>query len=261
MVLRQPLMRTSVATLVLGISLPLVTSFSFPGVLPGSALRRDVNVMGAVGRALPRTAARCNAARSMVMADDAAPATVQEPFVAAGMTVENFWERCVGTWTGLRSSHSIAFGQIEQVNSDMKIVRCGDDDEELIQICKTYGYTPSDCVSILRVSWESTSDWDDHEKVTEGSSVVALVKTEGNTKGKVLRSKGYTEEIPAAGDWIMKDDGSFYMKTIYSGTGAEETFWFPTPDLRMRTSCILSQGGKGVTTATFTTEIRQKEKA
>ena len=31
--------------------------------------------------------------------------------------------------------------------------------------------------------------------------VVALVKTEGDTKGKVLRSKGYTEEIPAAGDW------------------------------------------------------------
>ena len=38
----------------------------------------------------------------------------------------------------------------EQVDSDMKIVRCGADDEELMQVCKTYGYTPSQCVSILR---------------------------------------------------------------------------------------------------------------
>jgi phycoerythrin-associated linker protein len=88
--------------------------------------------------------------------------------------------------------------------------------------------------------------------------VVAIVKTEGDRVGKVLRSIGYTEEIPAAGDWELKDDGSFYMKTIYTGTGAEETFWFATPDLRMRVSTIKSKGGKGVTTATFTTELRQK---
>ena len=37
--------------------------------------------------------------------------------------------------------------------------------------------------------------------------------------GKVLRSIGYTEEIPAAGDWELKDDGSFYMKTIYTWHG------------------------------------------
>ena len=38
----------------------------------------------------------------------------------------------------------------EQVDSDMTIVRCGEDDEELKQVCKTYGYSPSQCVSILR---------------------------------------------------------------------------------------------------------------
>ena len=105
-------MRSSVLCLVLVVSLPLVASFSIPGVLPGSALRRGVNLMGSGGRALPRTAARCKAARGMLMADDAAPAAVQDQFVATGMTVEDFWERCVGTWKGLRSSHSIAFGQI-----------------------------------------------------------------------------------------------------------------------------------------------------
>jgi len=88
--------------------------------------------------------------------------------------------------------------------------------------------------------------------------VVAVLKTEGDRKGKVLRSIGYTEEIPAASDWELREDGSFYMKTFYTMTGAEETIWFATPDLRMRLSNILSKGGKGVTTSTLTTERRQK---
>lgn len=162
-------MRTSVATLVLGISLPLVTSFSFPGVLPGSALRRDVNVMGAVGRALPRTAARCNAARSMVMADDAAPATVQEPFVAAGMTVENFWERCVGTWTGLRSSHSIAFGQIGEWRRD------------IFSVCGTLATSERSDVVVLHLRyWPSSPavlvlDWTAARQVVERDRFSALL--------------------------------------------------------------------------------------
>ena len=38
-------------------------------------------------------------------------------------------------------------------------------------------------------------------RVRNTGQVVALVKTEGDRKGKVLRSVGYTEQIPAAGDW------------------------------------------------------------
>mmetsp|Transcript_50022 Transcript_50022/g.118334 ORF Transcript_50022/g.118334 Transcript_50022/m.118334 type:complete len:255 (-) Transcript_50022:75-839(-) len=231
------------------VALPLAASFS---ALPGSALLR---------RALPRQAARNAPPLRMVIWDDHATVQLYQPReVGAGMKVEELWERSIGTWAGLRSSHSIAFGQIEEVRSDMTVDKIDKDDPELIAICKVYGYEPSACASVLRISWESTSDWDDFEKVAAGSSVVALVKTEGDTKGKVLRSVGYTENIPAAGDWTMQEDGSFYMKTIYTGTGAEETIWFVTPDVRMRTSCIQGQGGKGVTTATFTTEVRQQAK-
>lgn len=179
-------------------------------------------------------------------------------FVAAQLTIEDLWDMSVGKWKGLRSSHNIAFSQLEQVHSDMTIDKIAHDDEELLQVLDAYNYDRSQCASALRVSWVSTSDWDDYEKETTGSSVVAVLKTEGDRKGKVLRSIGYTEEIPAASDWELREDGSFYMKTFYTMTGAEETIWFATPDLRMRLSNILSKGGKGVTTSTLTTERRQK---
>ena len=55
-----------------------------------------------------------NQPTNQVVWDDFAVATPQmhRPQDMKGMNVEELWERSVGTWKGLRSSHSIAFGQI-----------------------------------------------------------------------------------------------------------------------------------------------------
>ena len=37
------------------------------------------------------------------------------------------------------------------MNSDMTIVEIGKDDEELVEICKTYGFEPEQCASALRL--------------------------------------------------------------------------------------------------------------
>ena len=79
--------------------------------------------------------------------------------------------------------------------------------------------------------------------------------------GRLLRSVGYTEEIPAVGDWEMQPDGTFVLHTLYDRAAAEERIWFGTPDLRMRCSIIKTQGGKGVMTASLSTEVRDKTKS
>ena len=49
------------------------------------------------------------------------------------MTVEDFYSNSIGSWRSLRSSHNIAFAQLE-VNSDIDIMNVGQDDAELIEV-------------------------------------------------------------------------------------------------------------------------------
>jgi len=50
------------------------------------------------------------------------------------MTVEDFYSNSIGSWRSLRSSHNIAFAQLEEVNSDIDIMNVGQDDAELIEV-------------------------------------------------------------------------------------------------------------------------------
>ena len=52
------------------------------------------------------------------------------------------------------------------------------------------------------MSWEGTSDWDEKE-VLKGSSVLVVLK-DGPNNGRLLRSVGYTDAVPAAGTWEMQ---------------------------------------------------------
>lgn len=175
------------------------------------------------------------------------------PFSGKGMTVDDFFERSIGEWRSQRSSHNLAWTQFEAVTSDIKIECKGSTDEEVIKLCKQNKVDKTDFS--IGMSWEGESDWDDDE-VMEGSAVMSVIK-DGENHGRLLRSVGYAETIPAVGNWEMTEDGVFILKTFYDAAAAEERIWFATPDLRMRVSQIRTSSGRGVVTASFSTEIRK----
>lgn len=83
-----------------------------------------------------------------------------------------------------------------------------------------------------------------------------VVVEDSSGSGRLIRSVGYAEMIPAVGNWRM-EGGVFYLDTMYEAAGAEERIWFATKDLRMRVSNIKTSSGRGVVTASFSTEIRR----
>lgn len=93
--------------------------------LPGTAVHRAVS--GLQPARGPRTVA--------VATKMEADAATEKAWSAAGMTVEDFYTNSIGSWRSLRSSHNIAFAQLEEVNSDIDITMVDQDDEELIQVC------------------------------------------------------------------------------------------------------------------------------
>lgn len=177
------------------------------------------------------------------------------PFSCKGMSVDDFFERSVGEWRSQRSSHNLAWTQFEAVTSDIKIESKGITDEQVIELCKQNQVAAEETNFSIGMSWEGESDWDDDE-VMEGSAVMSLIK-DGANHGRLLRSVGYAETIPAVGKWEMTEDGVFLLKTFYDAAAAEERIWFATPDLRMRVSQIRTSSGQGVVTASFSTEIRR----
>ena len=92
---------------------------------PGATAHRAVS--GLQPARTPRTAA--------VETKMEADAATEKAWSAAGMTVEDFYTNSIGSWRSLRSSHNIAFAQLEEVNSDIDITTVDQDDEELIQVC------------------------------------------------------------------------------------------------------------------------------
>ncbi|MEL6855933.1 MAG: phycobiliprotein lyase, partial [Cyanobacteria bacterium J06607_13] len=88
----------------------------------------------------------------------------------------------------------------------------------------------------------------DQEKAETPQGVVS--------SGQLLRDQGYAETIPAAGRYIIQTDGTFVLTTGYDRAAAEEKIWFATKNLRFRVSLIKTSTGKGVTTASLSSEVR-----
>ena len=177
------------------------------------------------------------------------------PFSPKGMTVEEFFSKSFGDWKSQRSSHNLAWGQFEAITSDIKIESRNNLDEDVVNLCAQYNVSLGDVLLSFAMSWEGESDWND-EEVLSGSTLMSVTK-DGPSNGRLIRSSGYAETVPAVGHWEMTPDGVFVLSTSYEAAAAEERIWFATPDLRMRVSQIRTSSGRGVVTASFATEIRR----
>ncbi|MGB3788086.1 MAG: phycobiliprotein lyase, partial [Phormidesmis sp.] len=73
-------------------------------------------------------------------------------------------------------------------------------------------------------------------------------------QGNLLRERGYAEIVPIIGRFEMDSESGLVLTTEYETMSSIERFWFPNPDLRMRTSVVKRFGG--LSTASFCAESR-----
>jgi len=172
------------------------------------------------------------------------------------MDIDEFVRRSLGNWRSQRSGHNLAFQHFEEVRSEVEISPLDSANSDVIELCKAYDIAPEYIASPFYMSWEGESNWDEDE-VLSGSCILAPVPDRDRPNcGKLLRSQGYAETIPAAGDYRITDEGVFVLETFYDRAAAEERIWFGTPNVRFRVSLIRTSDGKGVVTASFASEIR-----
>ena len=132
------------------------------------------------------------------------------------MNLQSFVERSEGQWRSMRSGHSLAFQQFEEVLSRITIERLDLNDERVIHLIES---EPSlegipDCP--FRMEWNAESDWepDDPSEVSAGSCILVPVPS-SETSGVLLRSVGYAEAEQASSKYEFLSDGTFVLSTKY----------------------------------------------
>jgi phycoerythrin-associated linker protein len=177
------------------------------------------------------------------------------------MNITEFIELSLGRWRSQRSAHHLAFGHFEEVMSQIDIEPLTVDDTRVIELCKAHQIEPELALSPFRMSWSGESNWDEEETQTGSSILIPIPEAGDLTKGRLLREQGYAETIPSVGEYTIGEDGTFVLTTKYDRAAAEEKIWFVTPNLRCRVSLIKTSDGKGVTTVSYSSEIRSLQKS
>ncbi|MEO1132192.1 MAG: phycobiliprotein lyase [Cyanobacteria bacterium J06639_1] len=174
--------------------------------------------------------------------------------------IESFVERSIGRWRSQRSAHHLAFAHFEAVRSHIDIESMSVDDSRVRALCEANAIDPNAIAAPFFMSWEGESDWDDDaddpETLSVSTVLVPVPDPNDISRGTLLRDRGYAETVAAVGNYQISEEGVFTLITPYDRASASEKIWFETDNLRFRISTIRTSSGKGVTTASFSSEIR-----
>ena len=177
------------------------------------------------------------------------------------MTIEQFVAQSVGRWRSMRSGHSLAFQQFEDVLSEISIKYIDKQDstvQDLISTTTSSQAQSSEVVAPFRMEWSAESDWEpeDPSQVSSGSCLIIPLK-KNDCSGILIRSIGYAESELAESRYQFLDDGTFMLTTHYEQSIAEERIWFVSDNVRCRSSVLKTSAGSGVLQTSFASEVRR----
>jgi len=177
------------------------------------------------------------------------------------MNIEEFFLKSVGEWNSMRSGHSLAFQEFEEIRSKIKIVRSKRNDSRVIKFLKDNLITTNAVNKAFLINWEAKSEWGDENKKENSSGESILVPIEiSKTEGKIIRSVGYTEAIQVVSLYKIIDDGTLIIYSDYSHTCTEERIWFVSNNLRSRSSVTRAIDSLAILQTSYASEIRSIKK-
>ncbi len=173
------------------------------------------------------------------------------------MDIESFLKKSEGNWISMRSGHSLAFKQFEEVVSNLSIKILSNEESRVISFLNKSKFKNKKVIFPFEIKWQGHSNWheDNRDKEMSGSSLLIPIAYSLHT-GIFLRSIGYAEEIEAISNFNFLSDGTILLSTEYNQTIAEERIWFINDDVRCRSSVIRSIDTKAILQTSFASEIR-----
>ena len=173
------------------------------------------------------------------------------------MQIENFFLKSVGEWNSMRSGHSLAFQEFDETRSKIKINPANINDSRVIKLLKDNLITNNEQKKAFLISWETKSEWGDKKEKEQSSGESILIPLElSKTEGKLIRSVGYSEEIPIISTYRLLDDGTLIIYSNYNYIYTEERIWFISNNLRSRSSVTRAIDSLAILQTSYASEIR-----
>ena len=171
------------------------------------------------------------------------------------ITINQFIKKSLGEWKSLRSTHSLAFQEVENSTSKIVIKELEIKNKKVFELLEKYNLRSKSSFIALSISWHATSDWEMNQKIEEDKTLLLFLPKDKN-KGIILRNKGYTESVISSSEYLLDENDNLNIKTIYSSTVSEERISFLSTHIRSRFSTIRNLGNNSVIQTSHTSEIR-----
>ncbi|WP_413677307.1 phycobiliprotein lyase [Prochlorococcus sp. MIT 0916] len=173
------------------------------------------------------------------------------------MNIEEFFLKSVGEWNSMRSGHSLAFQEFEEIRSRITIIPTKKTDSRVIKLLKDNLINNNEVNKAFLISWEAKSEWGEESQKEKMSGESILIPIEfSRTKGKIVRSVGYTEEIQVISLYKILDDGTLIINSSYNNVCTEERIWFVSNNLRSRSSVTRAINSLAILQTSYASEIR-----
>lgn len=151
----------------------------------------------------------------------------------------SFFRLSCGRWRSQRTSHHLLHRRAEAGGSLIEVNEVAANDPRLQAVAELHGQDPAGLVGGCQVRWSGSMAWDKAGEAHQGESVFGLIPTDTcGRAGLLLRDRGYAETAPVAGHFRMDERDGLLLTTAYETMSSLERFWFPNPNLRLRTSTV-----------------------
>ena len=173
------------------------------------------------------------------------------------MQIEQFFQKSVGEWNSMRSGHSLAFQEFEEIRSKIKIIPANVNDSRVTKLLKDNSINTYPIKKAFIISWEAKSQWDDEnlKENTSGESILIPLELT-KTEGKIIRSNGYTQAINIISPYKLLEDGTLIIYSNYNQIYTEERIWFVSNNLRSRSSVTKAINSSAILQTSYASEIR-----
>lgn len=163
------------------------------------------------------------------------------------MTMMDFFRVSAGTWFTQRTVHHFDVVADESGESNLIVQVLPADDPQVQDICAQQAIAGDRVLGGARFMWQSNLD--DREPNPDYAAILVDLPDDATGRsGKLLRNKGYVENIPVISRYWFGQDGILTIDTEYDNNQGQERCWFITADFRVRVSTVRMMNGVNLMT-------------
>ncbi|MEL6469315.1 MAG: phycobiliprotein lyase [Cyanobacteria bacterium J06623_4] len=168
------------------------------------------------------------------------------------MTMMDFFHKSEGIWFTQRTVHHFDVLDDESGESNLIVSVIEAADQRVVDICKSQNIDPQLARGGASFSWQTNLS-----EIAPNTSAAVLVDVpddERGLSGKLVRDRGYVEDITVVSRYWFGKDGVLTIDTDYETNQGQERCWFITDDFRVRVSTARMMNG--VSLMTYCSEKR-----